>query len=183
MPGLVQCLMLIPLHLQFPNGLLHGLPDFLFFYRLQDIMAYAKLHGLTGEFILPISGKNYDLRFQLFLPDFPYHADSVQQRHFNIREDQIRMDISGDLKALFTVSCSACQPDSILFPWNQLLHAFPLQFFVIHQKQCIHHIPAPFPVFLPSFSRFVPCCRSFVFRGRRSMMCMPSPGEEFIEKS
>lgn len=105
-------------------------------------MPHALFHGLTGKFILSIPGEDNDLRLQCLLPNLPDHADSVQKRHFDIGDDQIRLFPPGGLISFLPVSRCSDQLNSIFFPGNQLFHSFPLQLLIVHQKQSVHKGPS-----------------------------------------
>ena len=136
--GLIQCLRLMPALLQLEDRLFHGFDDLFLIHRLQNVVADTEFHRLTRKLILAIAGEHDDLTLALRLLQLPDHPDAIEQRHLDVREDQIRLLPAGHLEALFAVFCSADELDLMLLPGNQAGHAFTLELLIINQQQSIH---------------------------------------------
>ena len=105
---------------------------------LQEILFYLQIDRTLGISKLLIAGHEYKAAWKVQPPGLADHFQSVQHRHSDVADDDVRLFLLHQSKSFFTVGCGAHHLIAQVIPVNALCQPPADNAFVVYDCDCIH---------------------------------------------
>ena len=131
-------ILLIPLLLDARFCLLQGLNHAGPGDRLEQVLIHMQFDRLLRIGKIIIAGEDDDFRSRQFLADKAAERQAVHERHLDVRNQNVRLDLSHQRQRHFPVGGFPGKDETVLLPRDHIPQPFPYQALVFCQKNFKH---------------------------------------------